>query len=384
MLAGEPFTIAVDVSAERSIAPPRLGWELRDDAAILVAGGAVATVELGWREETRTLPLRFEAERPPFADGRLHLRLDLTDERGERQYHSFDDALVFIVYPADGARGLVRLEGRWAARRRTESGMCYRTCPDWPDLMEIAPELQFKHYTVAEAQLPADVVMRLTDVALSDVAICCDLEHERLLRGAHGRAASREALTAEPLVRGSRLDRRRAAPGSATSTGVSSGSPRSSASTLSTTMRVIAARVSTVALAMCGVEHDVRQAEQRAPGRSARARTRRARRRCGPETSSSTSASSSTTAPRAVFTSVAPSRSNARRSREMRPSVSRRQRRVQRDDVRLARAARRARDIRDRRLACAGGAGRACRSRAPAARPPSRCGRARRCRGSRR
>ena len=42
--------------------------------------------------------------------------------------------------------------------------------------MELAPELQFKHYTVAEAQLPADAVMRLTDVALSDVAICCDLD----------------------------------------------------------------------------------------------------------------------------------------------------------------------------------------------------------------
>jgi hypothetical protein len=42
--------------------------------------------------------------------------------------------------------------------------------------MEIAPELQFKHYTVAEAQLPADAVMQLTDVALSDVAICCDLD----------------------------------------------------------------------------------------------------------------------------------------------------------------------------------------------------------------
>ena len=54
--------------------------------------------------------------------------------------------------------------------------MSSRTCPDWPALMEIAPELQFKHYTVAEAQLPADAVMRLTDVALSDVAICCDLD----------------------------------------------------------------------------------------------------------------------------------------------------------------------------------------------------------------
>jgi hypothetical protein len=55
--------------------------------------------------------------------------------------------------------------------------MSSRTCPDWPELMELAPELQFKHYTVAEAQLPADVVMKLTDVALSDVAICCDLDH---------------------------------------------------------------------------------------------------------------------------------------------------------------------------------------------------------------
>ena len=55
--------------------------------------------------------------------------------------------------------------------------MSSRSCPDWPDLMEIAPELQFKHYTVAEAQLPADALMRITDVALSDVAICCDLDH---------------------------------------------------------------------------------------------------------------------------------------------------------------------------------------------------------------
>ena len=29
--------------------------------------------------------------------------------------------------------------------------MSSRTCPDWPMLMEVAPELQFMHYTVAEA-----------------------------------------------------------------------------------------------------------------------------------------------------------------------------------------------------------------------------------------
>ncbi|MFZ0342735.1 MAG: hypothetical protein WAL31_10415 [Gaiellaceae bacterium] len=54
--------------------------------------------------------------------------------------------------------------------------MSSRSCPDWPELMEIAPELQFKHYTVAEARLPADALMHVPEVLLSEVAICCDLE----------------------------------------------------------------------------------------------------------------------------------------------------------------------------------------------------------------
>jgi hypothetical protein len=75
--------------------------------------------------------------------------------------------------------------------------MSSRSCPDWPELMELAPELQFKHYTVAEVHLPADALMQIPDVALGDVAICCDLErhvfyaehtHERVagaLRATH-------------------------------------------------------------------------------------------------------------------------------------------------------------------------------------------------------
>ena len=54
--------------------------------------------------------------------------------------------------------------------------MSSRICPDWPELMELVPELQFKHYTVAEARLPADALMRIPDVPLGDAAICCDLE----------------------------------------------------------------------------------------------------------------------------------------------------------------------------------------------------------------
>jgi ABC-type polysaccharide/polyol phosphate transport system ATPase subunit len=120
VLAGEPFAIAADVVAEGSIDPPRLVWELRDDAAILVASGAVSTREHGWGDETRTLGLRFDTDRSPFADGRLHLRVDLTADDGQTQYHSLDDARVFVVYPADERRGLVRLEGRWS---REDSGV---------------------------------------------------------------------------------------------------------------------------------------------------------------------------------------------------------------------------------------------------------------------
>ena len=42
--------------------------------------------------------------------------------------------------------------------------------------MEYAPDLQFKHYTVAEAKLPAEALMNIPDVPLGAVAICCDLD----------------------------------------------------------------------------------------------------------------------------------------------------------------------------------------------------------------
>jgi ABC-type polysaccharide/polyol phosphate transport system ATPase subunit len=114
LLSGEPFAIELAVVADDA---PRVAWELRDDARILVASGDVQTADLGW---SGSATLRFEAEQPPFADGRLHLRVDLTDESGETQYHSLDDALVFVVYPADEARGLVRLEGRWSLAAELE------------------------------------------------------------------------------------------------------------------------------------------------------------------------------------------------------------------------------------------------------------------------
>jgi hypothetical protein len=67
-----------------------------------------------------------------------------------------------------------------------------RTCPDWPDLMELAPELQFKHFTVAEAQLPADALMQVSG-NLAEIAICADLEHN-VFYGEHTDPAVADAL----------------------------------------------------------------------------------------------------------------------------------------------------------------------------------------------
>jgi hypothetical protein len=55
--------------------------------------------------------------------------------------------------------------------------MSARTCPDWPQLMELAPDLQFKHYAVVDARLPAEALARIPNVTLTAVDICCDLEH---------------------------------------------------------------------------------------------------------------------------------------------------------------------------------------------------------------
>lgn len=55
--------------------------------------------------------------------------------------------------------------------------MSTRSCPDWPQLMEIAPELHFRHYTLAEAQLPGEALMTIPHVPMGAVAICADLDH---------------------------------------------------------------------------------------------------------------------------------------------------------------------------------------------------------------
>jgi hypothetical protein len=63
--------------------------------------------------------------------------------------------------------------------------MSYKTCPEWPALMVLAPDLQFKHMFVRDAHLPFEVVAQIPgSVSLDVVEICCDLDHH-VVNAAH-------------------------------------------------------------------------------------------------------------------------------------------------------------------------------------------------------
>jgi len=71
--------------------------------------------------------------------------------------------------------------------------MSSRTCADWPRLMELAPELQFKHYTLREAQLPADALVNVGEIGFDEVVICCDLDRH-VFNAEHTDASVADAL----------------------------------------------------------------------------------------------------------------------------------------------------------------------------------------------
>ncbi len=42
--------------------------------------------------------------------------------------------------------------------------------------MEVAPDVQFRHYTLSEAQLPVDAFVQLEGVDKDEVTVCADLD----------------------------------------------------------------------------------------------------------------------------------------------------------------------------------------------------------------
>jgi len=111
---GERLTVHVRIDAAENLPAPSLSWEFRDEAGLVLAAGSTRTADIGWRDGATEQRFRFDVESLPLGDGRFRLRLELTDDAGGRLYHWLDDAARFVVYPADGETGLVRIDGRWS------------------------------------------------------------------------------------------------------------------------------------------------------------------------------------------------------------------------------------------------------------------------------
>jgi ABC-type polysaccharide/polyol phosphate transport system ATPase subunit len=112
---GEPLAAHIRIEVAEDVPPPRLSWELRDEAGLVLAAGSTETAEIGWSPGAAAQRFRFDVESLPLGDGRFRLRLELADADGGRLYHWLDDAARFVVYPSDGVTGLVRIDGRWSA-----------------------------------------------------------------------------------------------------------------------------------------------------------------------------------------------------------------------------------------------------------------------------
>ena len=114
----------------------------------------------GWRAGNGGLRLRLDVPSPPLQFGRFHVELELLSADGGRLLHGLDRRAV--VRRLSRRRRARSRSSRRNVERRRERGaaMSYKTCPDWPELMELAPDLQFKHMSVSDAQLPFDVVAK--------------------------------------------------------------------------------------------------------------------------------------------------------------------------------------------------------------------------------
>ena len=213
-LAGEPFSLRLRIEAGNGIAPPQLQLEVRDEAGLLVASDVLDTARVGWSDGTREL--RYDVDPLPprtaasTSGSGSPTRAAIASSTGSTTRSASSSTRRVRSAASSGWKEL----GRGAELDRAMSS---RSCPDWPDLMELAPDLQFMHYTVAEAQLPVEVLTAISHVSLGDVAICCDLEHHVFYAGhtdsqVAGRSAGRTGTRCASTPSAAPASQRLAAP----------------------------------------------------------------------------------------------------------------------------------------------------------------------------
>jgi ABC-type polysaccharide/polyol phosphate transport system ATPase subunit len=117
--SGEPVSLRLTLTASRPLAPPRLSYELRDEADRLLAGGGLDTAEVGWPDAAGEVALRFDVASLPLAHGRFHFALSLASADSGHVYHRLENVAQFAVYPEGGERGAVLLDGTWTGKEMT-------------------------------------------------------------------------------------------------------------------------------------------------------------------------------------------------------------------------------------------------------------------------
>jgi ABC-type polysaccharide/polyol phosphate transport system ATPase subunit len=114
-VSGEALSLGLKLVATVPVPPPRLAYELRDDADRLLAGGGLDVDELGWPDASGKLFVHFDVDALPLATGRFHFSLALADPENGHLYHRLERAAPFGVDSGEGERGAVSLDGRWSA-----------------------------------------------------------------------------------------------------------------------------------------------------------------------------------------------------------------------------------------------------------------------------
>lgn len=88
--------------------------------------------------------------------------------------------------------------------------MSSRSCPDWPTHLELTPELHFKHFTLAETQLPGEVLVSLADVPSNALVLCADLEKNVFNQDHTDQRVADALVDSHWLARGEWIERRAA------------------------------------------------------------------------------------------------------------------------------------------------------------------------------
>jgi ABC-type polysaccharide/polyol phosphate transport system ATPase subunit len=117
-LSGEPLVVRLEIDAEREVAPPRLVIEFRDANGSLLGARECFSESLGWDGSGGHVGAVFTVPRLPLADGRYQIAVALAEPNSTRQYHRFDPAFEFTVFPDENVRGWFRFEGDWELSER--------------------------------------------------------------------------------------------------------------------------------------------------------------------------------------------------------------------------------------------------------------------------